>query len=67
MEVVIIFFVMLGLMLLRVPVAFSMGLAAVVALIIGDIPLTLVPQRMFGALDSFPLLAIPCLSLWAKP
>ena len=59
MEVVIIFFVMLGLMLLRVPVAFSMGLAAVVALIIGDIPLTLVPQRMFGALDSFPLLAIP--------
>ena len=63
MEVVIIFFVMLGLMLLRVPVAFSMGLAAVVALIIGDIPLTLVPQRMFGALDSFPLLAIPLFTL----
>jgi len=58
-EVSIIFAVLLGLMLLSVPVAYSMGLAAVVALLLGDIPLILVPQRMFGALDSFPLLAIP--------
>ena len=59
MESVIILAVMLALMMLRVPVAFSMALAAVVALVIGDIPLTLVPQRMFNSLDSFPLLAIP--------
>ena len=59
MESVIILVVMLVLMMLRVPVAFSMALAAVVALVIGDIPLTLVPQRMFNSLDSFPLLAIP--------
>ena len=59
MESVIILVVMLALMMLRVPVAFSMAMAAVVALIIGDIPLTLVPQRMFNSLDSFPLLAIP--------
>lgn len=59
MESVIILVVMIVLMMLRVPVAFSMALAAVVALVIGDIPLTLVPQRMFNSLDSFPLLAIP--------
>ena len=59
MESVIILVVMIALMMLRVPVAFSMALAAVVALVIGDIPLTLVPQRMFNSLDSFPLLAIP--------
>ena len=59
MEAAIIMVVMMGLMFLRVPVAFAMALSAVVALIIGDIPLTLVPQRMFNSLDSFPLLAIP--------
>ena len=59
LEVFIIFVVMLGLMLLSVPVAFAMGLAAVAALFLNDIPLTLVPQRLFTSLDSFPLLAIP--------
>lgn len=59
MEATIIMVVMIGLMMLRVPVAFAMAMSAVVALIIGDIPLTLVPQRMFNSLDSFPLLAIP--------
>ncbi len=59
MEATIIMGVMMGLMMLRVPVAFAMALSAIVALVIGDIPLTLVPQRMFNSLDSFPLLAIP--------
>ena len=59
MEAAVIFIVMLGLMLLRVPVAFSMSIAAVAALSISDIPLVLVPQRMFTALDSFPMLAVP--------
>ncbi|HWR30902.1 MAG TPA: TRAP transporter large permease [Negativicutes bacterium] len=59
MEATIIMGVMLVLMMLRVPVAFAMALSAVVALMVGDIPLTLVPQRMFNSLDSFPLLAIP--------
>ena len=59
MESAIILVVMIVLMFLRVPVAFAMALSAVVALVIGDIPLTLVPQRMFNSLDSFPLLAIP--------
>lgn len=59
MEVLVIFVVMLTLMMIRVPVAFSMSIAAMVALLIGDTPLVLVPQRMLSSLDSFPMLAVP--------
>ncbi|TCR65511.1 TRAP transporter large permease [Bosea sp. BK604] len=42
------------------PIAFSMGLAAVAALLIdGSVPLIVLPQKMYSSLDSFPLLAIP--------
>ncbi|WP_293857037.1 TRAP transporter large permease [uncultured Alsobacter sp.] len=45
---------------LGMPIAFSMGLAAVVALAIdGTVPLIVLPQKMYSSLDSFPLLAIP--------
>ena len=42
------------------PLAFSMGLAAVVALLVdGGVPMIVLPQKMYSSLDSFPLLAIP--------
>ncbi|HTN60589.1 MAG TPA: TRAP transporter large permease, partial [Devosia sp.] len=45
---------------LGMPIAFSMGLAAVVALVVdGSVPLLVLPQKMYSSLDSFPLLAIP--------
>jgi C4-dicarboxylate transporter DctM subunit len=45
---------------LGLPIAFSMGLAAVVALLVdGSVPLIVLPQKMYSSLDSFPLLAIP--------
>jgi C4-dicarboxylate transporter DctM subunit len=45
---------------LGMPIAFSMGLAAVGALALdGTVPLLVVPQKVFSSLDSFPLLAIP--------
>lgn len=48
------------LMAIGVPVAFSLGLAGVIALVLGStIPLTVVPQRMLVNIDSFPLMAIP--------
>lgn len=52
---------MLVLMLLGVPIVFSIGLAAVLAtFIIGDAaPLLVVPSSMFNGMDSFPLMAIP--------
>ncbi len=46
--------------LIGVPIAFSLGLTAVVYIVIwGEVPLTIVAQRMFSGMDSFPLLAVP--------
>lgn len=48
------------LLLINVPIAFSLALACIFALLYdGGIPLTVAPQRIFNGLDSFPLLAIP--------
>jgi tripartite ATP-independent transporter DctM subunit len=43
-----------------IPVAFCLALTSlIVLLIIGDVPLNLIPQRMFTGMDSFPLMAVP--------
>ena len=48
------------LLLANVPIALTLGAAAVFALLWeGQIPLLVVPQRIFTGADSFPLLAIP--------
>jgi C4-dicarboxylate transporter DctM subunit len=50
----------LGFIAINIPVAFSMGLASILGLLIkGSIPLIIVPQKIFTGCDSFPLLAIP--------
>ena len=51
------FFVML---VVAMPIAFAMSGSAILALVVqGQIPLTLVVQRIYAGGDSFPLLAIP--------
>lgn len=48
------------LMLIGLPIAFSIIAASIVALTtIGNIPLMVIPQNIFAGLDSFSLLAIP--------
>lgn len=49
------------LLLLNVPIAVSLGLASIFAIVFGglEIPLTMIPQRLFTALDSFPFMAVP--------
>ncbi len=48
------------LLLLGVPVAFSLGMASVVALYFASpIPLLILPQKLFNGLNGFPFLAIP--------
>ena len=47
------------LIFLGVPVAFSLGLSSLVYLFIADIPLNIIPQKMFAGLNSFVLLCIP--------
>jgi C4-dicarboxylate transporter DctM subunit len=46
-------------MLLGFPVAFCLGITSLVVLLIGDVPLLLIAQRMFTGIDSFPLMAVP--------
>lgn len=50
--------VFLGLGLLGVPLAVSMGLAATAYIVIADMPLATVAHRMSNAINSFPLLAV---------
>lgn len=47
------------LLLLKVPVSFSLGISSLICIIIMDVPLVVVGQRIFTALDSFPIMAIP--------
>ncbi|MEW6548922.1 MAG: TRAP transporter large permease [Spirochaetota bacterium] len=51
---------LLGLMALKVPVAWAMIISSVLALLAdGSLPMIIVAQRLWGGLESFPLLAIP--------
>lgn len=47
------------LIFLGIPVAFSLGLSSMLYLVFADIPLSIIPQRMFGGLNSYTLLCIP--------
>jgi tripartite ATP-independent transporter DctM subunit len=51
---------LLGLMAIGLPIAFSLIAAGAAALwLTSDIPLMVIPQQVFGAVDSFYLLAVP--------
>ena len=47
------------LLFLRVPVAISLALSTIFVLFQIDFNMSMVPQRIFTALDSFPMMAIP--------
>lgn len=62
-------FIILGLLLLlllRVPVAFAMGALGVFLLWLFPLPLNAVPQRLYGTMDSFELLAVPMFLLMSN-
>ncbi|MDT8902911.1 TRAP transporter large permease [Anaeroselena agilis] len=42
-----------------VPIAFALGLSSLVYLLFTDIPINIIPQRMFSGIDSFVLLCVP--------
>lgn len=51
---------LLGFIFLNVPIAFSMALSSILGLLVkGDVPLIIVPQKIFTGCDSFSLLAVP--------
>jgi len=49
--------------LLGMPLAFALGLSALVALPLGGIDLNVLPQRMLHSINAFPLMAIPLFML----
>ena len=51
--------VLVVLMALRIPVSIAIGVAAVVALIMADLPLDVLPRMMIDSVDSYALLAVP--------
>lgn len=60
MTIAVLFICFAFLLLLGVPLAFAMGLAAIAAIVAtGDQSLLIVPQRVVSSIDSFALLAVP--------
>ncbi len=57
---------LLGLMFLRVPIAFALGALGVFLLWVFPLPLNAVPQRLYGTMDSFELLAVPMFLLMSN-
>lgn len=49
----------MALALLGQPIAFAMGSASLFALVVSGVDLSMVPQRMMHAVNSFPLMSIP--------
>ena len=66
MEAFLILGALVGLLVLRVPVAFALGGLGVVLLWLKDLPLVGVPQRLYGTMDSFELLAVPMFLLMSN-
>ncbi|HSB78757.1 MAG TPA: TRAP transporter large permease [Candidatus Methylomirabilis sp.] len=57
---VLVFLVFLVCVLIRIPIAFAMGISIFFASMVSErIPMVIVTSRMFAGLDSFPMMAIP--------
>ncbi|MGP4059537.1 TRAP transporter large permease [Halobacillus sp. H74] len=59
MMALILFISFLILISLSVPIAFSLGISSLIYILIAEIPLNIIPQKMFGGINSFTLLCIP--------
>ena len=60
---IVLFGIFFILLFLGLPVAFGLALASVGAMLYNGYPITVLAQRMFTAVDSFPLMAIPLFML----
>ncbi len=66
MTALLILAALLALMLLRVPIAFALGALGVALLWLYPLPLNAIPQRLYGTMDSFELLAVPMFLLMSN-
>ncbi len=66
LTILALFVIMLGLVVLHVPLVYSLGVASTVILLAHGESATLLPSRMFAGVDSFVLVAIPFFLLAAE-
>ena len=66
MESVLILTALLALLILRTPVAIALGGLGVILLAMKGFPLVAIPQRLYGTMDSFELLAVPMFLLMSN-
>lgn len=60
MMILVLSFIFLGLLCLGLPIAFTLGITGMVMIAFySRVPLHMVPEVMYNALDTFPLMAIP--------
>src|SRR5690625_2888088 len=57
--ILLLFSIFFLLLILRIPIGISLAVASSVVLILNDFNMSMLPQKMFTAMESFPLLAIP--------
>lgn len=50
-------------LLVGLPIFMALGISTCVALLVTDVPLSMIPMTLFRGVDQFPLLAIPCFIL----
>lgn len=53
------FIVFIVLLFSGMPIAFSLGISSLLYIVLNDIPLNVIPQKMFEGINSFTLLCIP--------
>lgn len=66
MEAALILLALVALLVLRVPVAFALGILGIALLYFKGLPMIGVPQRLYGTMDSFELLAVPLFLLMSN-
>lgn len=66
MTAFVILFILIIVLVMRVPVAFALGGMGVALLAYYPLPLNAVPQRLYGTMDSFELLAVPMFLLMSN-
>ncbi len=57
--ILLLFLAFLIFLIIGIPIAFALGLSSMVFLLFSDIPLLVIPQKMYAGLDVFVLLSIP--------
>lgn len=59
MIIALVFLVFVVALLIRFPIAFALGMACLVYILLKGIPLIILPMKMYSGIDVFVLLSVP--------